>query len=98
MWIFAVTTYGVGDMVTTITILEFDVGVNEANLLLQQVFDSPGEAGLIGLKLAVFFLRLTETMVVVKYRDDWPMYYVPPLIRIGLVSTVTVNNMYLFSF
>lgn len=96
LWIFAVTAYGVGDLVTTITILEFDVGVNEANLLLQQIFDSMGQTGLIGLKLAVFFLCLTVSMIAVEYWDDWPMYYAPPVILIGLGSLVTANNLYLF--
>lgn len=96
LWIFATATYGVGDMVTTITILEFDVGVREANLLLKYIFDSLGHGGLIGLKIFVFVACLTVSLIALEYWDDWPMYYLPPLLLIGLGTAVTVNNLYLF--
>lgn len=95
LWIFAGMTYGVGDMVTTITILEFDVGVNEANFLVQQIFSSWNYLGLIGLKLAVFSLCITISVVALEYWNDRPMYFVPPLILTGLGSLVTANNLYL---
>lgn len=98
LWILATTLYGVGDLVTTITILEFDVGIRESNLLLQQIFDSLGQTGVVGLKLAVFFVCITVSMIAVEYWDERPMYYAPPILLIGLGLIVTTNNMYLFLF
>lgn len=61
LWIGTTTAYGVGDIVTTLTILYFDVGVREANLIMQRAFDGFGQNGIIALKFAVFFTCLTIT-------------------------------------
>lgn len=96
LWILATVTYGVGDMVTTITILEFDVGVEESNLLLKQIFDSLGKSGLIGFKILIFLIFLMVSLSAIEFWDDWPLYYLPPLILIAVGLIVTTNNLLLF--
>jgi hypothetical protein len=89
LWTLAAATYGVGDIVTTVALLHFDEEVGEANVLLQWAVDSFGNAGLIGLKLAVFFFCLAICLDAA-HREDSLVYYLPPvaLTLVGAFTTV----------
>lgn len=97
LWILATVAYGVGDIVTTVTIVEFGdrLGVREQNVLMQRVVDSFGQYGIIGLKLAVFFSSLAVSLYAAE-RLDWPLYYMPPVVLIAVGTVVTLHNLRLF--
>ena len=58
LWIAATTTYGVGDIVSTIAFLEYVPAVDEANPVVAGALDAFGLAGLVGLKIAVYLVML----------------------------------------
>lgn len=92
LWIGATSAYGVGDIVTTLTILYFDVGVRESNLLLQRAFDSFGQSGIIALKFAVFLTCLVISLYAAE-QLEWQLYYAPPAILIAVGTFVTAHNL-----
>lgn len=92
LWILATTAYGVGDIVTTLTILYFDVGVREGNLLMQRAFDGFGQNGIIALKFAVFLGCLSISLYAAE-KLDWPLYYAPPVILFIVGLFVTMHNL-----
>ncbi len=92
LWIGATAAYGVGDIVTTLTILMFDVGVRETNLLMKQAFESLGHTGIILLKLFVFFTCLSISLYAAE-KLDWPLYYAPPVILAAFGGLVTTHNL-----
>lgn len=58
LWLIPLATYGVGDIVTTITPLRFTDAVNELNGLITVVVESFGLPGFVALKLFVFLACL----------------------------------------
>lgn len=95
LWTVALATYGVGDIVTTIALLNFVERVDEANVLLQSVVTSHGQAGLVGLKFAVFLVGIT-TSVYGDRVDDWVIYYLPPTVLAVFGAFATAFNLRLF--
>lgn len=92
LWILATTTYGVGDVVTTLALLYFDSGVREANALVRLAVDSFGLAGLVGLKLAVFFLCLGVQVYAMGDTDDPVVVYAPPAVLAVFGAFTTAFN------
>ncbi len=79
LWLVALATYGVGDVVTTITLLWFDGRVAEANGLLRAAVDAYGLAGLVGFKLVVFLVTIGVSLYGDRI-DDSLLYYLPPAV------------------
>lgn len=79
LWTIALATYGVGDIVTTIALMEFENRVSEMNFLLESLVGSYGQVGLIGLKLAIFGIAIGVSVYGDRV-DDWLLYYFPPAV------------------
>lgn len=95
LWIGATLVYGVGDLLTTLTILTVDLGIDESNLLIRHVFTNLGVWGIVAMKLAVFVVAVTISLVVAARWQDRVLYYAPPIILIVLGGLATANNLYL---
>ncbi|MFB6103059.1 MAG: hypothetical protein ABEJ73_10900 [Haloplanus sp.] len=89
LWLIATTTYGVGDVVTTIALVQFSDSVGEANALLRTAIETFGLGGLIGLKLFAFFACLAISLTGARNADS-ALYYGPPamLALVGAFTTV----------
>lgn len=88
LWIAATSTYGVGDIVSTIAFLTYVPAVEEANPVVALALDSFGLAGLVALKIAVYLVMLWIS--VLGARDgDGLLYYFPPVLLtlVGLYLT-----------
>jgi len=87
LWFVATTTYGVGDVVTTIALVRFSASVSEANALLRTALDAFGLWGLVGIKLFAFFVCLGVSLAGARDADPL-LYYGPPTI-LALVGAFT---------
>lgn len=87
LWFLAALTYGVGDIVTTVALVQFSPAVGEANAPLQYMFDAFGVSGLVALKLAVFAACIGVALAGVR-DDDRLLYYGPPAL-LALVGAFT---------
>ncbi|RLM53623.1 hypothetical protein DVK02_12280 [Halobellus sp. Atlit-31R] len=88
LWVLATATYGVGDVVTTIAIIEHSPTVSEANALVRLSVDAFGILGLVLLKYAVFGVTLAISIVAAVDGDDF-FAYLPPTV-LSLVGTFTM--------
>lgn len=95
LWILATIAYGVGDILTTLTILTVDLGIQEANLLIRHAFTHLGQWGVVGLKLGVFIGAIALSVAAAELWDDRDLYYAPPIVLILMGTVVTANNLYL---
>lgn len=93
LWILATTTYGVGDVVTTVALLYFEASVGEANVLVRAAVDNFGLAGLVGLKLAVLVLCLGVQVYAMADTDDWVVLYAPPAVLAVVGAFTTAFNL-----
>jgi hypothetical protein len=92
LWTVATATYGVGDVVTTIALVQFSDAVGEANAVLRAAIDAFGPWGLVALKLAAFFTCLGISLV--GARDGDPaLYYGPPALLAVVGGFVTAYNL-----
>lgn len=91
LWAFAIATYGIGDLVSTLVALLFVPGLFEGNPIILAVLQRYGIPGFVGIKIVVFAGALW--MGIRGARDgDWVEYYVPPVV-VGIVGTaLTVWN------
>lgn len=90
LWIAATTAYGVGDIVTTIALVQFTTHLVEANPLVAYAFGTHGLPGLIGIKLGAFFACLAISIIAIRSWDDRSLYALPPIVLsiVGLATTV----------
>ncbi|WP_281193638.1 hypothetical protein [Halorubrum sp. F4] len=88
LWIAATSTYGVGDIVSTIAFLAYVPAVEEANPVVALALDSFGLAGLVALKIAVYLVMLWISVVGAR-EGDGLLYYFPPVLLtlVGLYLT-----------
>jgi hypothetical protein len=87
IWALALSTYGVGDGVTTAMIVWGTPLYREANPILNAAIGAFGGSGLVGMKLLAIGVCLAIS--VSGYRnDDQFTWYLPP-IALTLVGTVT---------
>lgn len=93
LWIVATTTYGVGDVVTTVALLYFDSTVGEANAVLRAAVDAFGLAGLVGLKLAVLLACLGLQVYALPDTDDPVVVYAPPAVLAAFGGFTTAFNL-----
>lgn len=91
LWTIATATYGVGDIVTTIALLNFSPRVDEANVILRAVVTEFGQAGLVSLKLVVFFACIGISLDAA-HREDRLVYYLPPVVLAFVGTFTTVYN------
>ncbi|WP_089824477.1 hypothetical protein [Halogranum amylolyticum] len=92
LWFAATATYGVGDVVTTIAIIQFGTRVAEGNALLASVVDVYGQAGLVGLKLVAFFVCIGVSLLGADDADRL-LYYLPPVLLTFVGAFFTVYNL-----
>ncbi|MFC4356580.1 hypothetical protein ACFO0N_01305 [Halobium salinum] len=90
LWTFALATYGVGDMVTTIALMEFVPRLTEGNPLVAAAVGAFGQSGLVGLKLAAFLFCLVVSLLAAQDGDRL-LYYGPPA---GLAVTGAFTTVY----
>ncbi len=95
LWIFATTTYGVGDLLTTMVIWYFD-GLTELNALVAAALSTSGRPGLVALKLLVIVATIGLQVAVLRSEDpDWVSILGPPIL-LGMIGlAVTTYNLWL---
>lgn len=96
LWILATTTYGVGDIVTTIALIYFSPTVTEGNIVVATAVEAFGQAGLVGLKLGAFLVCLVVSVDAAHDGSKW-WYYLPPVGLTLLGTVVTVYNIRLMT-
>ncbi|MFC7135339.1 MULTISPECIES: hypothetical protein [Salinibaculum] len=92
LWLFAVTTYGVGDGVTTAIIVWVSPLYREANPILTAAIGASGGFGLLAVKiLAVGFCAGISLWGV--RDDDRFLLYLPPVALTVIGVTATLHNL-----
>lgn len=95
LWFVALATYGVGDVVTTLTLLFYTDKVDELNVLIRVLAENYGVAGLIGVKLLAFFVCIGICLYGA-HEEDWMLFYLPPAVLAVIGGFVTAFNLRLF--
>lgn len=95
LWIFATTTYGAGDLLTTMVIWYLE-GVTELNVLVAATLSAGGRPGLVALKLLVIVASIGLQVAVLHSEDpDWVSILGPPVL-LGMIGlAVTGYNLWL---
>jgi hypothetical protein len=91
VWLLAVLTYGVGDLLTTMAILEAP-GLQEANALVVGVIGQYGQAGFVGVKLAAFLVAFGIALDGAR-AGDRVTYYLPPVTLVVFGVALTAYNL-----
>ncbi|WP_158057769.1 hypothetical protein [Halorussus halophilus] len=91
LWILATTTYGVGDVVTTVALIYFDAAVSEANVLVRGAVETFGLTGLVGLKIGVLVLCITVQAYAMGEDDPYVAYGPPALLAVVGAFTTAFN-------
>jgi hypothetical protein len=97
LWLIPLATYGVGDIVTTVTLLWFTDEVNELNAVVLFAVDAFGLAGFVGLKLVAFGACLGISLLGAHW-EDAVVYYLPPATLSVVGVFVTAINLQLFFY
>ncbi|MFB6143460.1 MAG: hypothetical protein ABEJ30_08990 [Halorientalis sp.] len=89
VWLLALATYGVGDVVTTIGLVWFSPVHVEANPVIAAAIALFGGGGFLALKLLAFYVCLGISLTALGDEDPF-VFYVPPLTlaAIGLFTTL----------
>lgn len=93
LWLLAVGTYGVGDVVTTIAIVWFVPWYTEANPVVRLAIESFGGGGFLGLKLLVIYACIGISIWGGVLDDDPVLYYGPPAVLTLFGVVVTATNL-----
>lgn len=91
LWLLAVLTYGVGDLLTTVAITQTPE-LHEANMLVLEVINQFGHAGLVGVKLAAFLLAFGIALDGARVGDR-VTYYLPPATLVVFGVALTTYNL-----
>jgi hypothetical protein len=91
LWLVASATYGVGDVVTTIALVDFSPNVREANVVVRGAVDAFGLPGLILLKLVVFLACLVVGLAAAREGDRFGYYFPPLFLSVVGAFTTTYN-------
>lgn len=94
LWIVATVTYGVGDIVTTIAIVDYSQTVRESNSLLTFLVTELGWAGLVSLKLFAFLGCIGISIYALRTGDRL-LYYFPPILLSFIGAFLTGLNLLL---
>lgn len=99
IWLVALATYGVGDVVTTIALVYFSDLHTEANPVIRQAIMAFGGGGFLGLKLLVIYVAIGVSLWAGVGDDDRLMFYAPPLLLALVGAYTTAHNLnLLFAF
>ena len=93
MWLLAVATYGVGDVVTTIAIVYFTPALTEANPAIRFAIETFGGGGFLGLKLLVLYACIGISLWGGVLDDDPVLFYGPPVVLTVFGVVVTGMNL-----
>lgn len=93
VWLLAVATYGVGDVVTTIALVYFSDVHTEANPVIRQAIIAFGGGGFLGLKLLVIYACIGVSLWAGLSDEDRLMFYGPPVLLAGIGLYTTVHNL-----
>jgi len=93
VWLAALATYGVGDVVTTIAIVSFSDLHVEGNPVVPEAIAAFGGGGFLGLKLLVIYGCLGVSLRVGVGDDDRVLFYGPPLFLALVGAFTTVHNL-----
>lgn len=97
LWLLATATYGVGDVVTTVALVQYAPRVSEGNPLVAVSIERFGLGGLVGLKWLAFFGALAVSLAALHHWRDRTLSYYPPLTLAVVGLLVTVLNIGLLS-
>ncbi|MEF8856903.1 MAG: hypothetical protein V5A16_05715 [Haloplanus sp.] len=92
LWLLSAATYGAGDVVTTIALVQHSEAVAEGNALLRSAIDAFGLSGLVGVKLVTFFVCLAVSLHGARDADS-ALYYGPPAMLAVVGAFTTVYNL-----
>ncbi len=95
VWIFALATYGVGDVVTTIALVWFSPAHVEANPLISAAIAAFGGGGFLALKLLVFYACIGIAVWGGVLDDDPLLFYLPPVVLTIMGGVTTAMNLHL---
>lgn len=89
VWLLALATYGVGDIVTTIAIVWFSPFHVEGNPIVALSISLFGGGGFLALKLLVFYAAIALSLWGGLPDVDRTLFYAPPvcLFVVGLLTT-----------
>lgn len=90
LWLIVAITYGVGDMLTTMALVDAP-GLREANVVVAAALTFGGP-GLVVLKLAAIG-GCVAISAWAAFRRDRFLYYLPPFMLSTLGSVVTIHNL-----
>lgn len=93
VWLLALATYGVGDVVTTIALVWFSPLHAEANPVVGAAIDAFGGGGFLGLKLLVFYACIGIAVWGGVLDDDPLLFYLPPAVLTLVGAAATVLNL-----
>jgi len=93
VWLVALATYGVGDVVTTIALVYFSDLHTEANPVIRQAIMAFGGGGFLGLKLLVIYTCIGVSLWAGVGDDDRLMFYAPPLLLALVGAYTTAHNL-----
>lgn len=92
LWLLAAVTYGVGDTVTTIAIMEYSRSVVEANAVVRAAVAAFDTGGLAALKAGVILTCLAMSVHAARDPDERLLSYGPPLLLVVVGTFATVHN------
>lgn len=95
LWIFATLGYGVGDMITTLAVIDYHPLVQEGNALVRWLYLQWGVPGFVAGKLLVFATCFAISLIALKRWEDRLLYYFPPLLLTIIGGFVTGYNLFL---
>lgn len=90
LWFLATLSYGVGDIFSTVYVIEF-TGIQEANPVIETLLTNFGMGGFYLFKLLVFFVLVSISVQGARTKDRFS-YYWPPLLATILGIGLTVWN------
>lgn len=93
LWLLALATYGVGDVVTTIAIVYFVPVATEANPVVRATFETFGGGGFLALKLIVFYYCIRISFHGGLEPRDRLLSYGAPLLLAAVGTAVTISNL-----
>lgn len=94
LWLVVATTYGAGDLLTTMTI-DATPGVVEANAVVAGAVAAFGAPGLVALKMGVLFASIGISLYGLVGLRDRTVYYLPPVVLASMGTFATAYNLWL---
>lgn len=91
LWTIAAATYGVGDIVTTVALIQFSSTVSEANFVVRTVTEAFGQSGFVALKFGVFLVCILLSVDAAN-NGDRLLYYLPPVVLSFIGAFTTALN------